>query len=416
MKSSRFESRFRETFGGHRLLVAAMIVDGTGTGLFLPFGVVYFLHTTSLSLAEVGAGLSGAAIAALPVPVAIGMLIDRFGPQRVVVVGNLLSAGAFVGYLFVDSQLALVVAAFVASTGQATFWTGTRVLVGLVAGPSRRANWFALQTTTRNVGYGLGAIAGALAVSDGGRTGYLLLAGINAVSYLFAAVLVLRAEVPPSNHAGGAATDAPAPRRGYRRLLTDQGLLLISGVNVVFVLCTSVLSVLLAVYLSQVLDAPVWLGGLLFAMDTVLVIVGQAVITSRMAGRNRSHVLIGAAGAFMVSFALLAVLAHVPRWLVAPGLVLAVAVFAIAGMLQGPIVNALAVDMAPPDGSGKYLAVYQLSWSLGGGMAPALLSGLLTLGDALPWITLIACCAATVPALRSRPLAMHAQAEAVSPS
>jgi MFS family permease len=411
----RVHGAYREVFRGHGLLVGAMVVDGVGTGLFLPFGIVYFLHTTSIPLAVIGVGLSAAALAALPTPVAVGGLIDRFGPRRVVAAGNLISAAAFLGYLFVDSAWQLVIAAFLASAGQATFWTATRVLVGVVAGPSRRAHWFALQTTTRNLGYGLGAIVGAVAVSQAGRAGYLALAAVNAASYLIAGMLVLCARIadrPPKRSTPSAGTsqdDAPPRRPGYRRLLTDRGLLLISGVNMSFVLCTSVLSVLLAVYLSTALHTPVWLTGALFALDTAFVVTCQATIVNRVSGRDRVHILTVAAGGFAASFALLWALAGVPGWFIVPGLIIAVTVFAIAGMLQGPIINALAVDMAPPEVSGRYLAVYQLSWSLGGGLAPALLSWLLTLNAALPWVALIATCALAVWALHTAPIAHQPQ-------
>jgi MFS family permease len=409
----RVHGAYRETFQGHGLLVRAMIVDGVGTGLFLPFGIVYFLHTTSIPLAVVGVGLSAAALAALPTPVAVGPLIDRFGPRQVVAAGNLLSAAAFLGYLFVDSAWQLVIAAFLASVGQATFWTATRVLVGVVAAPSQRAHWFALQTTTRNVGHGLGALVGAVAVSQAGRAGYLSLAAVNAASYLIASMLVLRARIPDGAKQSAPSADTsqhdaltPTARGpGYRRLLTDRGLLLISGINMSFVLCTSVLSVLLAIYLSTALHTPVWFTGALFAVDTAFVVTCQTTIINRASGHDRVHILTIAAGGFAASFALLWALAGVPDWFIVPGLIIAVTVFAIAGMLQGPIINALAVDLAPPESPGRYLAVYQLSWSLGGGLAPALLSWLLTLNAALPWITLIATCALAVWALHAAPIA-----------
>jgi MFS family permease len=98
-----------------------------------------------------------------------GWLIDRFSPQRLVGAGNLVSAAAFVTYLFVGSTWQLVAAAFVASVGQATFWTATRALIGAITESSERANWFALQQRARNAGYGIGGLLGAVAVSTGSR-------------------------------------------------------------------------------------------------------------------------------------------------------------------------------------------------------------------------------------------------------
>src|ERR1700683_2330545 len=122
----------KSAFHARGNLVAAMVVDSVGTGLFVPFAIIYFLHTTSLPLAVIGLSLSAAALAALPTPVAVGVLVDRFGPQRVVGAGNLVSAAAFIAYLFVDSKWQLVAAAFVASFGQAMFWTATRSLIAAI--------------------------------------------------------------------------------------------------------------------------------------------------------------------------------------------------------------------------------------------------------------------------------------------
>lgn len=126
-------------FHGRGMLVAAMVVDSIGTGLFLPFVVVYFLHTTTLPLAVIGASLSAAALAALPTPVLVGVLIDRFGALQLVAGGNIVSAVAFLAYLVVGSTWQLMAAAFVAGVGQATFWTATRALVGVIVESNQRA-------------------------------------------------------------------------------------------------------------------------------------------------------------------------------------------------------------------------------------------------------------------------------------
>jgi hypothetical protein len=80
---------------GQRPLVTALVVDSLGDGLFVPFAIVYFLHTMSLSLAAIGACLSVAGLLALPSVLLAGVLVDRFSSTRVVVAGNLLSGLAF---------------------------------------------------------------------------------------------------------------------------------------------------------------------------------------------------------------------------------------------------------------------------------------------------------------------------------
>src|ERR1017187_1722255 len=206
---------------GRGSLVAAMAGDSIGTGLFLPFAVLYFLHTTALPLTLIGGGLTAAYLVALPTPVAVGPLLDRFGPRRVIAAGNLLSVLAFTGYIFVGSLWQLILAALVASVGQATFWTATRALVVVVARPAERGSWFAMQTTIRNAGYGLGGILGAVAVSAGSRWAYLLLAAVNAASFLLAAALVLRWRPPAEVIRGRTGTTRRLRTRRPRGAATD---------------------------------------------------------------------------------------------------------------------------------------------------------------------------------------------------
>ena len=59
-----------------------MLVDSFGSGLFLPFTVVYFLQTTSLGLPTIGAALSLAELATMAGLPIYGRLLDRLVGHR----------------------------------------------------------------------------------------------------------------------------------------------------------------------------------------------------------------------------------------------------------------------------------------------------------------------------------------------
>lgn len=117
----------------------------------------------------------------------------------------------------------------------------------------------------------------------------------------------------------------------------------------------------------------------------------------------RIHVLQVAAGCFAISFVILWALASAPSWLIIPGLIIAITVFTAAEMLEGPLINALVVDMAPTHTPGRYLAAYQVSWSLAAVVAPGLLTWLLTINTGLPWIALFGFCALAIGAIHVIP-------------
>lgn len=383
---------------GHGRLVSALAVDSIGTGLFLPFGLIFFLHTTSLSLAAIGAGLSMARLLSLPAPIAAGYLIDRFGARRVFALGDLLGAIGFVGFMLVSSIWELIAAAFVVSAGQATFWTASRTLVGEIAAPKDRRSWFALQGMTRNAGFGLGGLAAAAFVSVGSRWVYLAFAAVNAASFVITAAMVLSWRQPGAVTSGADApaprgTDSPAGRSRASALLTDRALLLITGVNLAFVMCANVLNVLLVVYVTTVLKESAWVGALAFTVNTLLVSLAQGIVTKRVKHFSHPAALEAAAVCWALSFVLLWGLDATPPWLLVPGLIVAVVVFSVAEMLKEPVINTMLTEIAPAGASGRYAAAYQLSWSIGRASGPFVLTALLARGVVWVWLVMLAMCA-----------------------
>jgi hypothetical protein len=56
------------------------------------------------------------------------------------------------------------------------------------------------------------------------------------------------------------------------------------------------------------------------------------------------------------------------------------------------VINALVVGLAPSASPGPHLSIYQLSWSVGQTIAPAVLLGLLSAGTSWLWATTIGLC------------------------
>jgi hypothetical protein len=98
-------------------LLAAVAVDSLGTGLYLPLSMLYFLRVTDLDLAAIGVLVSVSTALTLPVPLAVGRLVDRFGPRLVVAGGQAVQGLGFPLYLTVSGASSLVTAVLVTSVG-----------------------------------------------------------------------------------------------------------------------------------------------------------------------------------------------------------------------------------------------------------------------------------------------------------
>ncbi|MFJ1757074.1 MFS transporter [Kitasatospora sp. NPDC088134] len=390
------------TAGRHRRLIGAHLIDSLGTGLVLAFTLVFFVRTTDLSLAAIGAAVSTARLLALPTALLVGPLIDRYGARRVAAAANALSALAHGGFLLADRAWSIVLVCLLAQVGQAAYWTASTGLVVLAAPEGGRTRWFALVQTLRNTGLGLGGALGALLVGDGGAGGLRLLVALNAASYLVAAVLLARWRPAPA--APPAPTGVPAPGTagpgGYREVLADRRYLLMVAANLSFVLASMVLSVLLAVHVTAALHLGAPVAAALLVLNGVQVVLTQGPVARLLEGCRPTRT--AAAGALLnaLAFAGFALLpAGAPGWVLVPGLVLAMLVYNLAETVATPGREELSVALARPERRGRYLAVNQLSWSLGQALAPGLLTLLFAHGPSWPWLFLLAASLVAVPGL-----------------
>ncbi|MGW7489176.1 MFS transporter [Streptomyces sp. NPDC054786] len=396
---------------GKGRFVTANLIDSLGNGLVMAFTVVFFVKTTSLSLVAVGAALTIGQLLVLPVPLFIGRLLDTYGPRTVVAAGNWISAAGFIGFLFSHAAWQIVLWQFVVQLGATAFWMGNSPLIVLVARGVERARWFGFVRALRNVGVGFGGAASAVALSIGTVAGLQAVMVINVVTFAVAGWLMITLRGADTSEAAGAGPAEPKPAEseqaagettgqpsgGYRTVLKDTRYLRLVATNISFVFASTVISVLLAVYAVDNLDVGAWIVGVVVVLNAVMVALLQTLASRWIEARRPVTVLVLALLFNAAAFVVFGTLLVLPGWAVIAGLLIAMVLYTVAEMLSSPPTSELSVVMAPEHLRGRYLGVYQLSWSIGGALAPALLTALLEGGAALPWVFLTAISVLAVP-------------------
>ncbi|OPF81041.1 MFS transporter [Streptomyces antioxidans] len=381
---------------GHRRLFSALSIDALGTGLFLPFSILYFTATTDLTLGRVGLALSIGALVRIPATPGAGMFCDRFGARRTVVLSNLTQAVGFFNYLLVDSFGHLLIAAVVVQLGNSAFWVAYPGLVHDIAGGQRQESWFAVITSLRHAGLGLGALGASLAVAVGGTNGYIAIVAVNALSFATAAILTVLDTSDGARAAPDNATpehdvsSEAAPMSGWASTLRDRPFLGFVVLNFGLALLSLAFGLGVPVFLVDTVHLPPWIPGTVLAVNAVLGAVGATPVGAAITGRSRSGGLI--ASQAIVGCAFMAVLccAYVPS---AVGVCLALA--AVVLMTLGELVQILIVsptvnDCATAASRGRYNSLSQMAFSIGDVVTPALMTTLLAHGPAATWIPLAA--------------------------
>jgi MFS family permease len=368
--------------GAGRFIVA-MFIDALGSGLFVPFSLLYFHTVASLPFQVVGIMLTIAAILSLPMTLVTGILVDRIGTRRVLVVSELLLVAGFLGYLLVRAVPALFAAALIATAGDRMFWVAQPTMIAEIAGRGEQDRWYGLVGSVRMAGLSIGGLLAGFVISVGSVLAFQVLAGADALSFLVVFVLFL-----PLLRERTRCGIERLQTSGYRLIIRDRPFIVLVISNIAFILCIFMLTTALPVYTIEALRAPAWTVGIVLALNTVLMAGGQTLTVRLLEPHSRTRVLVAAGLVWSGSSGMLALALIVPRLLLVPYLITVVIVYTFAELMHAPTANALAAQAGHSALRGRYVAAYQLSWGIGIALTPALFTLLFARGSALPWVVL----------------------------
>ena len=365
--------------GEHRRFVTAIVADTVGSGLFMPITLLYFLAMTDLSLVQIGSAMSLSALVTMPGAFVIGSLVDRFGPRRMMLAGNLIQAVGMLAYLWADSLLAVALWTVLLNIGRQSFWGSFGNVVTAISAPGERELWFGFLQAVRNLGYSVGGVLAGIALQIGTDMAFQTVVVVNAVTFVLAFVLLL--DVPDHR----VATDHDAPVEGWGVVLRDRAYLRLVLGQFGFVAGMMVLNFALPVYVAETIDLPGWVVGAIFTVNTALVGLGQGLVVRRMTGQVRARMMGLAQLVFLASYALFVVAGWLPVWLAIVVMLVGATIYTFGELTGGPVFSATAAEAAPDHLRGRYLGLFQLAWGIGGAVTPVAFTWLLAHGATTIW-------------------------------
>lgn len=364
-------------------------MSSLGTGLTLPFLVVYLHAVRSIPLPEAGLALAAAGLVGLLASLGGGAWVDRIGPVWMVLFGLLLEAAGAAALAGVTTAPEAIVVAAAIGAAEGVTWPALSSLVAMVVPEKLRSRAFASQFMLMNLGIGVGGLIAGSFVSLQHASTFQVVYLADGVSFLlFGTVLWwglrhLRGVAPPST--GG----DPATEVGYRAVLRDRPFALYLLCSLAFVLFGySQLEAGFSLFAIEFVRVSPRVVGLAFAANCFVIVALQAPVTKATEWRLRTRSL--AVGALLVAISWgivgLADLPGLALGFSAALLVAAAAVFGLGETLVSPaastLVNALASDRL----RGRYNALAASVWGVTGIVGPPLATFLLALGDPALWI------------------------------
>jgi MFS family permease len=350
-----------------RTLQAGALINALGNGLAYPFLFIYLHNVRDIDLATAGLIVGTNSAVGLVAGPIIGSLIDRIG-GRVTLAGSLgLLAIGFGGYAFVENPWQGFLASAIAGIGNGGFWPSQSSLIAGLTPQAQRHQAFAMQRVMMNLGIGLGGLAGGLIATTSDPSTFTVLFLADAATFLLYSVFLLRVPAPPR---------MPRPegreRGGYGEVVRNRVFMAVVALNFVFIGAGMAQLETLPVYAKNEAGVTEKGIGLLFFLNTLVIVLSQLPMARLLEGHRRMRTLAVLGVVWAVGLAIVPIAGvAVDAWVAWGFLALTFTIIAVGECLHGTVQAPLVADLADHSLIGRYMAASAFSWGVGFALGPA---------------------------------------------
>lgn len=360
-----------------KLLLSVVVFEFIGTGLVLPFHVVYLSEVRDIPLGHVGLLLGLPPLIGFLVVGPGGSAIDRLGARRILMGALAIQVVANSLLAFSSTEWMVALALMLSGAAFGVTWPGFQTLIATVVPVELRQRYFGVNFTLLNLGIGIGGIVGGLLVDVERLVTFQAIYLADAASYLPALFLMS----VPLRHVAGRPEhrhEAAGEKVGYLAVARRPAvgtLMLLSFVS--SYVGYSQLNAGMPAFAYEIGDVSTRGLGLAFAANTFVIVVLQLFVLQRIEGRRRTRVIAVMAVVWAAAWLLLGSTGLVSGTVGATLLVAGCAsVFAFGETLLQPTIPALVNELAPDHLRGRYNALSSGTFQLAAIIAPPV-SGLL---------------------------------------
>jgi MFS family permease len=383
---ARVFAGWRTGLSGPVLVVqAGSAVNWFGTGLILPFEIIYLHQARGFPTATAGLVLAMVMGTAAVVTPLSGALLDRFRAKPILIAGNLASALGYAGFAFVDRPWQGFLCSAVGGAGFGVSSTANRVMSLTLVSAEQRASSIALSRVAGNFGLGSGAtVAGFVVASANHIRAFQALYLFDGATFAVFALVVLVGIPNPRLADAASASDRGT---GFRAAAHDRLFLILIAANMVLVITGGAFfSNILAPFAKA--HTPVGPGeiGIVFFINTFFIVIAQIPATRVVRRMRRSHALAATSALFAIGLLAVLLAPLTSSTLTATAILAGVAiVIAIGECAQFIVTGTIVADLAPPHLLGRYMSLYGLSFTAGVALGPAVGGALLATSPNAVW-------------------------------
>ncbi len=359
---------------GVLFLFIGYAVNFLGSGMTMPFLMVYLHQVRHISLVWSGIILSASSIAGVLTAPLIGILVDRFGAMRTLMTSVIVLAFGTVGFAITKQVWSALIVSALTGSGNSAMWSGLSTQLARLADKTDRARLFGMSYAVQNLGLGLGSGISGLIVHTNDPLSFARLFLFDGLTYvLFIPFLIpVKRELPSEKSVTLGQNKAESKELcesevyGYRTVLKDRALLAVTGLNLFFVVFGfSQLSSAFSTWAVSQGGIGTSVIGFAFFANCIGITLLQIPVLHLTAVWRRTRAAAAAGLGFLLCWFMVFVAGKVHEPLNSILLVSALVVFGIGETFLSPSLVPLVNNLAHEAVRGRYNAMYNLSWQVG---------------------------------------------------
>lgn len=346
------------------IIVATLFIDSIGSTLLFPFFALYITERFGVGMTQAGILIGMSSLFGLIGSIIGGALTDRFGRRRLILFGLVFSAVSSLLFgLAADVNLLYLLVVVVGLLSRVAAPAQDAMMADILP-ESKRQEGFSITRVAFNYAWIFGTAIGGLIASRS----FLALFVIDAILSTVVAIILFRylPETKPAFPSVGREHETFLETiTGYRIVLRDLAYMTFTLVGMIVLMVYQQQYSSLPVYLREAHNIDTRLYGVMLAISGFEVVLFQ-IWVSRLARKFPPFLMMALAALFFTfGFTMIGLVRGVIFFIVA------VTVATIGEMIMFPINKALAAAFSPSAMRGRYMAIYDLGWTIPATIGPA---------------------------------------------
>ncbi len=346
------------------VIVLTLFIDSIGSSLLFPFFSLYITEKFGVGMTQAGVLLGMSSLFGLVGSIIGGALTDRFGRRQLILFGLVFSALSSLLFGFASDVNFLYIIIVIVGLLSRISAPAQDAMMADILPEDKRQEGFGITRVAFNFSWIFGAALGGLIASHS----FLALFIIDAVLSSIVALILFRylPETKPSSpHIEHKSESLLNTVSGYRIVLRDFAYMAFTFAGMVVLLVYQQQNTSFPVYLRDVHKIDSDLYGMMISIAGLQVVLFQFGV-SRVVRKYPPFLMMSLSALFfMAGFGMIGFVRGVAFFL------LAVIVITIGEMIMFPTNKSIAVGFAPADMRGRYMAVYDLGWTIPATIGPA---------------------------------------------